>query len=33
VMRDGVLTEILPAADLSEARLLARFYHGQETQT
>ena len=33
VMRDGVLTEILPAADLSEARLLVRFYHGQETQT
>mgnify|MGYP000153280498 CR=1 FL=1 len=33
VMRDGVLTEILQADDLSEASLLARFYHGQEAET
>ena len=32
VMRDGVLTEILPASGLTEAGLLARFYHGQEMQ-
>lgn len=33
VMRDGVLTEILQADDLSEASLLAHFYHGKEGQT
>lgn len=33
VMRDGVLTEILQADDLSEASLLAHFYRGKEGQT
>jgi ABC-type sugar transport system ATPase subunit len=27
IMRDGVLSEILPAQDLTEATLLSRFYH------
>ncbi len=30
IMRDGVLADIIPAAGLDEARLLARFYHQQE---
>lgn len=33
VMRDGILTEILKADNLSEGSLLARFYHRQEAQT
>ena len=31
IMRDGALSEIVPAAGLSEAALLARFYHPQGT--
>jgi ABC-type sugar transport system ATPase subunit len=31
IMRDGMLSEIVPAAGLSEAALLARFYHPQGT--
>ncbi|MBR2657076.1 MAG: sugar ABC transporter ATP-binding protein [Loktanella sp.] len=33
IMRDGILGDIIPAAGLDEAGLLARFYHQQEVTT